>query len=191
MFDVWQIHSAESVKAEGPRDGRPYEKADIIVTDRPGVTLFMRFADCVPIALYDPEKRAIGLAHAGWIGTVRDAAGAAVQSMVESFGSDPLDLRVGLGPSIGPDHYPVGEDVLQQFRTSFGPGAEEHIAVHDGVSHLNLWSANRALLERKGVVQIELAGICTACQVEDWFSHRAEGGKTGRFGAILALCSQT
>lgn len=187
MFDVWQIHSAKSVRADRPRNGRPHQKADIIVTDQPGVTLFMRYADCVPILLYDPKKRAIGLAHAGWLGTVRNAAGAAVEAMVESFGSARSDLQVGLGPSIGPDHYPVGEEVLHRFRESFGEDSDTHITEHDEAIHLNLWSANRALLARKGVVQIELCEICTACHVEDWFSHRAEGGRTGRFGAILTL----
>jgi YfiH family protein len=187
MFDVWQIHSAESVRADRPRNGRPHQKADIIVTDMLGIALFMRFADCVPIVMYDPEKGAIGLAHAGWLGTVRNAAGAAVKAMVDSFGSDPSDLVVGLGPSIGPDHYPVGEDVLRRFRASFGPGAEDHIVDFDGATHLDLWSANRSLLEREGVTQIEISGICTACQVDQWYSHRAEDGRTGRFGAILAL----
>lgn len=187
MFDAWQVHSAECVKVEGPRGDRPHQKADILVTDHMEVSLFMRFADCVPIMLYDPRRKAIGLAHAGWQGTVRNAAGAAVKAMKDAFGSDASDLRAGLGPSIGPDHYPVGEEVLQKFRVSFGEGAGEHFWMRGGRQYLNLWTANQVLLERQGVGQVEVAGICTACEVEHWYSHRAEKGSTGRFGAVLSL----
>lgn len=189
MFDAWQIHSANSVRADRPRGDKPHQKADILVTNQSGVSLFMRFADCVPIMLYDPQKCAVGLAHAGWLGTVRNAAGAAVRAMKDAFGSEAGDLYAGLGPSIGPDHYPVGEEVLQQFRASFGEGADDHIKVHENRQCLNLWTANKVLLEREGVRHLEVAGICTACEVKHWYSHRAEKGKTGRFGAILALKS--
>src|SRR5512147_73184 len=75
MFDVWQVHSADFVLARSPRaPDEGYQKADIILTDRPEVTLYMRFADCVPILLHDPIRRVIGIAHAGWLGTVRGAA---------------------------------------------------------------------------------------------------------------------
>ena len=75
MFDVWQVHSADVVIAEAPRPiDLPHQKADVILTRNPAVTLYMRFADCVPMMLYDAEHAAIGLAHAGWLGTVRGAA---------------------------------------------------------------------------------------------------------------------
>jgi len=123
VFDAWQVHSADVVVADGPRNDRPHTKGDIILTDDPGVTLLMRFADCVPILLYDPHRRAIGIAHAGWLGTVRRAAGIAVQAMVQTFQSDPADILAGLGPSIGPDHYMVGEEVVEQIEASFGRDA--------------------------------------------------------------------
>jgi YfiH family protein len=186
-FDVWQVHSAEVVVASEPRGSRPIVQADAILTRRPEVTLFMRFADCVPVLLYDPAHQAVGLVHAGWLGTVRQTLPAAIRRMRESFGTRPADLVAGIGPSIGPDHYAVRDDVVSQIRASLGPSAEQHLVARDGRIHLDLWSASRALLEAEGVGQIEAAGICTACQVEDWFSHRAEAGKTGRFGALLAL----
>jgi hypothetical protein len=186
-FDVWQVHSAEVIVAEAPRGAQAIVQADAILTRRRGVTLFMRFADCVPILLYDPIKEAVGLVHAGWLGTARRTAQAAVRRMAEAFGSRPEDLVAGIGPSIGPDHYPVREDVVSRIRESLGAAAEPHLHAHDGRIHLNLWSATRALLEEDGVRRIEEAQICTACSVEDWFSHRAEGGTTGRFGAVLAL----
>lgn len=188
IHDVWQVHSADVVYADTPRPlDTEYQKADILLTDNPRVTLFMRFADCTPILLHDPEKKVIGLVHSGWLGTVRDAAGAAVRAMQKRYGSNPADILAAIGPAIGPDHYEVGNDVILQVRETFGEDAEYMLGAHGDSVHFNLWKANRILLEREGVVQIEVAGICTACHTSDWFSHRGEKGKTGRFGALLAM----
>ncbi len=188
LFDVWQVHSARAVHADAPRPPEtPHHKADIILTDRPGVTLFMRFADCVPILLYDARKGVVGLAHAGWLGTVRGAAQAAVRAMREQYGSHPADIVAAIGPSIGPDHYEVGQDVVAQVRGAFGNEAGGLLHARDGRVHFDLWEANRLQLEREGVEKIEVARICTACHLEDWYSHRAEKGRTGRFGALIAL----
>jgi len=188
IHDVWQVHSADVVYADAPRPlDTEYQKADIMLTDNPQVTLFMRFADCTPILLHDPNKRLIGLVHSGWLGTVRDATGAAVRAMRERYGSDPADILAAIGPAIGPDHYEVGEDVISKVREAFGKDSECLLESHGNSIHFNLWKANRILLEREWVVQIEVAGICTACHPTDWFSHRGEKGKTGRFGALLAL----
>jgi YfiH family protein len=188
MFDVWQVHSADVVCARAPRPlDESYRQADIILTDVPHVTLFMRFADCVPILLHDPRRSVIGIAHAGWMGTLRDAGVAAVDAMQRSYGSNPADIIAGIGPSIGPDHYEIGADVILQVMQKHGDEAELFLKSHHGKIHFNLWEANRVALERAGVGQIEVSGICTACHTEDWFSHRAEKGRTGRFGALLAL----
>jgi YfiH family protein len=190
IFDVWQVHSADVVFADAPRNmDEPYQKADIILTDRPEVTLFMRFADCVPIMFYDPVKNVVGVSHAGWMGTVRDVAGTTVRAMQERYGSNPSDVIACIGPSIGPDHYEVGEDVISQARQLFGQDSDLVLQPHKERIHFDLWKANQYLLERAGVKQVELAGICTACHIEDWFSHRAEKGKTGRFGALISLSS--
>ena len=188
MFDVWQVHSVEAVFAEAPRPPEvEHRQADIIFTDRPAVTLYMRFADCVPLLLYDPKKSVVGIAHAGWLGTVRAAASTAVDSMTRRYGSKPGDILAAVGPSIGPDHYEVGPDVITQVERTFGTDAQALIQSRAAKTHLDLWEANRLQLERAGVSQIEVAGICTACHLDDWYSHRAEKGKTGRFGALIAL----
>lgn len=188
IFDVWQIHSADAVCADAPRKmDEPYQKADIILTDKPEITLFMRFADCVPILVHDPVKHVVGAAHAGWMGTVRDVAGVTVNTMRERYGSNPSDILACIGPSIGPDHYEVGQDVISQVGQTFGADANLMLPQHETSVHFDLWKANQYLLERAGVHQIELAGICTACHTDDWFSHRAEKGKTGRFGALISL----
>ena len=190
IFDVWQVHSADVAFADAPRDfNEPDQKADIILTDHPEVTLFMRFADCVPIMFHDPVKGVVGVSHAGWQGTVRDVAGATVKAMTERYATNPSDIIACIGPSIGPDHYEVGVDVILQVQKLFGQDSGQVLQPHDGHIHFDLWRANQYLLERAGITQIELAGICTACHTDDWFSHRAEKGKAGRFGALISLAN--
>jgi copper oxidase (laccase) domain-containing protein len=129
----------------------------------------------------------IGIVHAGWLGTVRGAARAAVQAMQERYFSDPVDILAAIGPAIGPDHYEIGEDVIAQVREAFGANAEALLKPNGTSLHFDLWKANEILLQGAGVDQIETSGICTACHPSDWFSHRGDKGKTGRFGALLAL----
>ena len=188
IYDVWQVHSADVVFAQAPRPvDESYRQADIILTDQPDVTLFMRFADCVPILVHDPRNGIIGLAHAGWMGTLGDVATSTIEAMEKKYGSKPADLIAGIGPSIGPDHYEIGADVILQVMQKYGDDSELFLKSHNGKIHFNLWEANRSALERAGVGQIEVSGICTACNTGDWFSHRAEKGRTGRFGALISL----
>lgn len=193
MFDVWQVHSATVVSTRAPRQmQQPHQQADAILTDQPGVTLFMRFADCVPILLFDPRRRVIGVVHAGWKGTVQMIAAQAVLRLQEQFGVNPADILAGIGPSIACHHYAVGPEVAQAVQQAFGEEATELLRACNGESgesgvKLDLWRANELTLRRAGVQQIEIAGICTACDQQDWYSHRGEGGRTGRFGALIAL----
>ncbi len=188
VFDVWQVHSAEYVLATQPRAmDEEHQKADIIITNTPGLTILMRFADCVPILAYDPIHNAIGIAHAGWIGTSKDTAGEMIRAMQKEFGSTPDDMITAIGPSICQKHYPVGEEVVDIFQKLYPQKARELFYKDHEQSHLDLWKANYQLLERAGVKHIELAGICTVCHNGDWYSHRKESGKTGRFGALIRL----
>jgi YfiH family protein len=147
----------------------------------------MRFADCVPILLYDPGRRVVGLVHAGWKGTVARIASAAVQAMRDQWGTQPDEIQAGIGPSIGAHHYSVGPDVITEVEKAFGQDANSLLPAQDGGVQFDLWAANRLVLEQGGVRDIETAGLCTACDLSSWFSHRAEPGGTGRFGAIIAL----
>jgi YfiH family protein len=187
IHDVWQVHSTNVVVADKPRNGRDLVQADILLSDNPQVTLFMRFADCVPILFYDPKNNAVGLAHAGWLGTLRGIATVAVQAMAEVYGTRAQDLRVGIGPSIGPDHYSIGPEVVAQVHETFGGRADQHLQEIHGEVYFNLWTANYELLKDQGVGCIEIAELCTACHPEDWYSHRGEKGVTGRFGGLIAL----
>jgi YfiH family protein len=185
--ELYQVHSNRILLAALRREGEPFPQADGVVTNSPDITLCMRFADCVPILLYDPIRRAAGIAHAGWKGTIAGVAASAVAALRGHFGSHPEDILAGIGPSIGPDHYAVGGEVLDALREAFGGQAGKWLTRRGGEAYLDLWAANEFILRRSGVEKIELAGICTACHTEDWFSHRAEHGHTGRFGALLWL----
>ena len=160
--------------------------ADALITRQPGLFLTMRFADCVPLLFFDPVSRSVGLAHAGWRGVMQNVMGAVVQAMQTRFGAHPADIRVVIGPSIGPCCYQVGEDVRRAARAAFGEAdlLFDHRA--DGM-YFNLWQANARQARSAGVTRLTIAGLCTACHTDEFFSHRAEKGRTGRFGAFIGL----
>ncbi len=186
--DVWLVHGTEIVYADAaPQLDQPLTKADIIFTNNPNVSLFMRFGDCVPILLHDPQKKVIGIAHAGWVGTVRGVVQSAVEGMQSHYGCKPENIIAGIGPSIGVDHYEVGADVISQFQEKFTQDADQMLQTRNGITFLDMWTANAIQLKNAGVEQIQVSGVCTACHLDDWFSHRAEKGKTGRFGALMKL----
>ena len=188
LHDVWLVHGVDIVHAEAPRSlDAPSVKADILFTDNPAVSLFMRFADCVPLLFHDPVKKVVGIAHAGWMGTVKGVAEVSVKAMQERYGSKPADIVAGIGPSIGIDHYEVGGEVADQFRGKFESDSEKILQTRDGRIYLDLWTANALQLQNAGVEQIQISGLCTACHLDDWYSHRAEKGRTGRFGVLMAL----
>jgi len=191
MYDVWQVHGNDVVIAEAPRPlNQPHLKADSILTDKPGVTLFMRFADCVPIVMYDPVRSVVGIAHAGWQGTVKKTASQAIRAMQEHYHSNPKDLLAAIGPSIGAHHYVIGDDVAQRVRDAFGEDSKELLDSTDKMNmgiRFDLWAANRLILEDSGVQHIEEAQWCTVCHLDDWYSHRGDRGKTGRFGVMISL----
>jgi polyphenol oxidase len=188
VYDGWQVHSTDYIRVYTPRPADlPHQKADILVTDIPGITLMMRFADCVPIMAYDPVKHVAGIAHAGWKGTTLDVAGHLVKALHKEFGSKSEDLITAIGPSICQKHYQVGEEVIEEVQAILGSDSSSVLAIMDGKVHLDLWKMNEILLERAGVMKIELAKLCTVCHNEDWFSHRDEKGRTGRFGAVIQI----
>jgi YfiH family protein len=182
-----QVHSAAVRVVDGSDRGEVLQGTDALVTDVPGVYLMLRFADCVPILFYDPVRRAVGLAHAGWRGTVARIARATVQRMVEAFGCRPADIRAGIGASIGPCCYEVGDEVVGAARAAF-PDAPHLVEPQaSGRWHFDLWAANRYQLAQAGLTCVEASGLCTACRTDEWFSHRAEKGRTGRLGAVIGL----
>jgi len=189
LFDSWLVHGAHALVAEAPRPPeweRP-PQADIVLTNKPHVTLFMRYADCVPIVYFDPVHHAIGLAHAGWRGSLQGVAAQAVEAMGKAYGSRPQDLLVCLGPAICAEHYEIGNEVAQQVRQVYGDVAERFLDTQGERVHLDLIGVNEHALAEIGINQIETAQICTYSESHDWFSHRRSRGHTGRFGILIAL----
>lgn len=193
IADLWQVHSADVIYADAPRaPGQEHHgKADALITDRPNVTLFLRFADCVPIMLYDKATHTIGLVHAGWRGTVARVCAATIEAMTARFGTNPANVSATIGPSISAQRYEVGPEVVAAAEAALGERVGETLSTPTGSPesrpHFDLWRANAIVLEQAGVSEIILGGICTAENTRDFYSHRAEHGRTGRFGALLAL----
>ena len=186
--DVWQIHSSEAKIVEFPLGSAEPEKADILITKQKNITLLMRFADCVPILLYDPVTQVISLVHAGRIGMLKGAPKETMRVLIESFGVDPQNVIAGIGPSICPDCYEVGPEIYSEFSDRMDPGElSTYFHTVDGKYHLDLWTCAESQLRNMGVEQIEISRICTADNISDWFSHRGENGRTGRFAALLCM----
>jgi YfiH family protein len=172
----------------------PVADCDGVVTNLPHVPLMTLHADCPPVLLYDPVKKVIGAVHSGWRGTVGKIGLEAVRVMTEQYGSKPEDIIAGIGPSIGPCCYQVGEPVLSEVATAFGPVAKELLAPQkDGSYHFDLWQAiYLTLLEAKLKPRnIEQGATCTRCNPGDFFSYRAtppeERHNYGQFVALICL----
>ena len=156
---------------------------DALITDITDVPLLLFYADCVPVLLADVETGAIGLAHAGWRGTVANIGAKTLTAMVEAFGTKPENVLAAIGPSIGACCYEVDDFVRDQAR-----GYEEFFAAKGGGKYqLDLWGMNVKQLVEAGVPQdnISVAGVCTNDNVDLFCSYRAEQGKTGRMGVCL------
>ncbi|MEI6297851.1 MAG: peptidoglycan editing factor PgeF [bacterium] len=154
---------------------------DALFTQLSGICIGVTTADCVPILFFDPIKKVIAVAHAGWRGTCARIAEMTVQTLVEKYQSKPEDILVVIGPSISPDVYEVGKEVVENFEMA-GFDISEIVTDRNNVSYLDLWKANQQSLERVGVLKnhIEISGICTFSQHEQFFSARRLGIKSGR-----------
>ena len=169
-----------------------YRDIDGLITDIPGMTLATSFADCVPLFFLDPAHNAIGLAHSGWRGTAARMGAHMIQAMKETFGSDPSQMYAAIGPSICQDCYEVSQDVAEIFYEEFPSYKEEKSLLYrkeNGKYQLNLWRANEIVLQEAGILPEKLSfpGICTCCNPNLLFSHRASQGKRGNLSAFLGI----
>lgn len=185
---AWLVHG-NGVRVISAADrGQNDVHADAMVTNTPGLALTLRFADCVPVLFHDPVQRVIGIAHAGWRGYVCGVLAATVQTLQQAYGCRPQDILACVGPSIGPTAFEVGDDVAAQIQACVSaPVIDKDPSRPEQKPRVNLWRAAESQLKDAGVEQVEIANICTASNTHEWFSHRAEQGKTGRFGALLML----
>jgi YfiH family protein len=195
LVHAYLTHGSKVAQVTNRHNGQYVGPVDGLISNERNCGLTMNYADCSSIFLFDPANHAIALGHAGWKGAVSDLPGALVKSMQQHFGSDPASLLAGIGPSIGPCCYEVGEPVLSEVRHSFDDAESllktasnsDHERTTQEHRHFDLPEANRRRLERAGVKHVEVAELCTACRTDLFFSHRAEQGRTGRFGALIIL----
>ena len=175
-----QVHgSAVLTVGAGAPPAEPLE-GDAMITDAPGKILAIQVADCQPVLLYDPVRRAVGNIHSGWRGSVANIIGRTVRAMQERFGTRPGDLLAGIGPSLGP--------CCAEFLNYRQEIPEQYHAFRDHRDHFDLWAISRLQLRRAGVREenMETTGLCTRCNPDLFYSWRGE--KTaGRFVAVIGL----
>ena len=175
------------------------EGVDALITNVPGVAISVRTADCIPVLLYDSVHKAIAAVHAGWRGTMERISQKVILEMQRRYGTSAADFKAVIGPGIGPESFQVGQEVADAFRDAGFPMAE---ILQDcgpknptadnpmnGGLHIDLWKANRWLLEQAGVKpqNIQVAGICTYRNNDRFFSARREGLKCGRIINVIKL----
>lgn len=182
----------EADKGKGITKERDYEDVDGLITNVPGVVLSTFYADCVPLYFLDPVRKAIGLSHSGWRGTVNKMGMVTVRKMMEEYGCNPKDMIAVIGPSICVDCYEVSMDVAEEFMDAFADTDNlDKIVIPKNKDKmlLDLWQANLAVLLEAGIAaeNISMPDICTACNKDVLFSHRASNGKRGNLGAFLVL----
>lgn len=176
-----QIHGDDILVAQGGVGTvKACPDADAYVTNEKGLPIAIRTADCVPVFIYDPHRRVIGLAHAGWRGTYKKIAAKTVQRMQEKFQSQPGDLKIVLGPSIRECCYQVGEEFRDYF-PSF-------VCDRGGYLYADMVGANRDQLINAGVSPGNIldSGKCTCCD-KNYFSFRRDGKKAGRMISVMML----
>ena len=192
-----QTHTAnvrvitEADRGNGITKPRPYTDVDGMSTNVPGLVLATFYADCVPLYFIDPVRKAIGLSHSGWRGTAAHIGAVTVRRMQEEYGSLPEDIYGAIGPSICQKCYEVSEDVILEFQKTFPEQSWRDLFYRkeNGKYQLNLWEANRQIMLEAGLIEehISLPGLCTCCNPEFLFSHRASSGKRGNLGAFLGI----
>jgi hypothetical protein len=189
-----QVHSGDVkvIDSAAIENGilRHIPRTDATITNLPGICLMVMVADCVPVILFDPQKKVSAVIHAGWRGTVKKISTNTVKAMIHSFGCDPADIIAGIGPSIGPCCYEVGEDVRMVVEQCFGTAVGYLVLKnHSPKPHFDLWYANHKQLTDSGLkpANIETAEICTQCNQDIFYSSRADKGITGRFAAGIQI----
>lgn len=174
----------EEDRGKGVTRKKGYQDVDGLITNVRGIILATFFADCVPLYFVDPVQKAIGLSHSGWRGTVDKIGLVTINAMCFEYGSNPSDIKCAIGPSICRDCYEVSEDVAMLFnKEAISPKKD------NGKYQLDLWKSNEIVLLEAGIKKenIQVTDICTCCNKEYLFSHRASNGKRGNLGAFMQL----
>ncbi|MGC9375810.1 MAG: peptidoglycan editing factor PgeF [Bacteroidales bacterium] len=166
-----------------------FPNTDALITNIPGICIFVRTADCVPILLYDPVQKAVAAIHSGWKSTLQEISKHTINRMQKEYGTQPKNLIAAIGPSIGPEVYEVGTEVIEQFKNHFIFDNYITPVKNSDKGLLNLWKINHQILIDSGVPkeQIEVAGMCTYSNPELFYSARRDGVKCGRLATGIML----
>lgn len=206
-FDAWtcgeQVHDRRvAIVARDSRGkGRLSQEdaipaTDALLTNEPDIWLTSFYADCVPLYFFDPARRVVGLAHAGWKGTVLQIARHTIEAMEREYGSRRADVLAAVGPSIAVCCYEVDGRVISRVDECLAEiGADEaerksvYVPKADGKAMLSLQHLNRQIMIKAGILptHIEMCEMCTGCRTDLFFSHRKEGGSTGRMASWISL----
>jgi len=190
-----QVHGNKVIVVDERHKGKgmfEYEdflaSADGMVTNEPGILLTTYYADCVPLYFFDPKTKSIGIAHAGWKGTMLKIGANIISELQQNFGANPEDCIPVIGPSIGSCCYEVDDRVLEPMKRAYSDNSSI-IRQEKERTFLNLWEANRISLQESGLKDINIytSRLCTRCSQEHFFSHRRDKGHTGRMAAIIGL----
>ena len=183
-----QTHSSNVQVVKTVLDIENLSNTDAVITNVPQLCLSVMSADCVPILLFDSKRNAIAAIHAGWRGTVADIVTKTIQLMNQEYGTQSIDIYAAIGPSISAEVYEVGVEVIDAVNALLGYTEGLIQLKEGGKGMLNLWETNKQLLIRTGVLaeNIEVAGICTFKNSEQFFSYR-KSAETGRFAAGICL----
>jgi polyphenol oxidase len=176
-----QVHGIDiAVFHKGDHNDYSARNADAIITNVPMLGIMVKQADCQGVILHDPEKSVVAVVHSGWRGNVQNILGAAVLRMKSEFGCKPEDITAAIGPSLGPCC-----SEFKTYREIFPPEFVTHMVSEN---YFDLWEISRMQLLQAGLMKekIEIAGICTKCNTDLFYSYRAEG-ETGRFGTVVML----
>lgn len=181
----------EEDRGKGILKPQDYSDVDGMITNVPGIVLVTSYADCVPLYFVDPVRKAIGLSHSGWKGTVGHIGQKTVWKMHEVYGSEPKDIVAAIGPSICQSCYEVSDDVAEAFRANFTADEAADILLDkgNGKYQLDLWKANWYVLADAGILpeHLSVTDLCTACHPDLMWSHRKTNGQRGGLSAFLSL----
>lgn len=181
----------EEDRGKGILRPQDYSDVDGMITNVPEIVLVTSYADCVPLYFVDPVRKAIGLSHSGWKGTVGHIGQKTVWKMHEVYGSEPKDIVAAIGPSICQSCYEVSDDVAEAFRANFTADEAADILLDkgNGKYQLDLWKANWYVLTDAGILteHLSVTDLCTACHPDLLWSHRKTNGQRGGLSAFLSL----
>ncbi len=185
-----QTHSDRVAVATSENHLSAVAGTDALITNEPGIFVCVQTADCVPVLLFDPQKKAVAAIHAGWRGTVSKIVQKTVEAMTAKYGSNPSDLVAGIGPSIHIHAYEVGPEVVEAVEAGFrNSAALLKPSLDAGRAYFDLWEANKTVLIEAGLQEenIEVMGLCTYEHPDLFFSARRDGADTGRMVSAIRL----